>query len=56
MLTLEYDENTIRMNGFSYARYFTAKTFITKTLGSKFICNEKQEVLTWRNKLLRQAY
>ena len=40
---------------FSYGRYFTEKTIITKPLDSKFSNEEKQKILTWRNTLLRQA-
>ena len=40
---------------FSYGRYFTEKTIIAKPLDSKFNNDEKQEVLAWRNTLLRQV-
>ena len=40
---------------FFYTRYFTENPVIPKPLDSKFINEEEQEVLTWRNILLRQA-
>ena len=41
--------------GFSYGRYFTEKKTISKPLDSKFSKEEKEEILTWRNKLLSQV-
>ena len=38
----------------SYGRYFTEKKMFEKTPDCKFSNAEKQEVLTWRNTLLRQ--
>ena len=40
---------------FSYGHYFTEKTIIPKPLDSKFSNDVKQEVLTWKNTLLRQV-
>ena len=40
---------------FSYGRYFAEKTIIGKSLDSKFSNDAKQEILTWRNILLRQV-
>ena len=40
---------------FSYDCYFIDKTIIAKPLGSKFSNEEKQEILTMRNTLLRQV-
>ena len=40
---------------FSYGRYFTEKTIITKSLASKFSIDEMQKVLTFRNILLRHV-
>ena len=40
---------------FSYGRYFTEKTIIAKSLDCKFSNDEKQEVPTWRNVLLREV-
>ena len=40
---------------FLYGRYFTEKTIIKKLSDSKFNDDEKKELLTWRNMLLRQA-
>ena len=40
---------------FPYGRYFTKKTIIAKPLDSKFSNHEKQELLTWRNTLLRKV-
>ena len=34
---------------------FTGETIIAKPLDSKFSVDKKQEVLTWRNTLIRQA-
>ena len=34
---------------------FYGKTIIAKPLHSKFSSNKKQEILTWRNTLLRQV-
>ena len=48
----KYNKNECR---FSYGRYFTEKTIITKPLDSKFRNEEKQEILTWRNTLLSQV-
>ena len=48
----KYNKNECR---FSNGRYFTEKTIIAKLLDSKFSNDEKQEVLTWRNTLLRQV-
>ena len=48
----KYNKNEFR---FSYGRYFTEKTIITKLLDSKFSNEEKQEVLTWRITLLSQV-
>ena len=48
----KYNKNECR---FSYGRYFTEKTIIAKQLHCKFNNVEKQEVLTWRNTLLRQV-
>ena len=56
MLTLELAGNTAGMNVTSpYGRYFTKKTIIAKPLDSKFSNHEKQELLTWRNTLLRKV-
>ena len=38
-----------------YRRYFAEKTIIAKPLDSLFNYNEKKEVLTWRNSLLKQV-
>ena len=40
---------------FSYGRYFTEKTIITKSLASKFSIDEMQKVLTFRSILLRHV-
>ena len=48
----KYNKNECR---FLYGRYFTEKIIIAKPLGSKFNDNEKKEVLTWRNMLLKQV-
>ena len=48
----KYNKNGCR---FSYGRYITEKTIIAKPLVSKFNNDEKQEVLAWRNTLLRQV-
>ena len=40
---------------FSYGQYFTEKTIIAKPLDYRFRNDEKQEVLTWINTLLRQV-
>ena len=40
---------------FSYGRYFTEKKIIAKPLDSKFSNEEKQEILTWKKKLLRHV-
>ena len=39
----------------SYAQYFIERVIIAKLLDSKSIDDEKQEVLTWRNTLLRKV-
>ena len=38
-----------------YAQYFFERVIIAKLLDSKSIDDEKQEVLTWRNTLLRKV-
>ena len=48
----KYNKNECR---FLYGRYFAEKISIAKPLGSKFNDNEKKEVLTWRNMLLKQV-
>ena len=48
----KYNKNECR---FSYGQCFTQKTIIAKPLDSKFKDDEKKEVLTWRNMLLRQV-
>ena len=48
----KYSKNEFR---FSYGRYFTETTIIAKPLDSKFSNDEKQEILTWRNTLLRKV-
>ena len=48
----KYNKNGCR---FSYGRYITEKTIIAKPLDSKLNNDEKQEVLAWRNTLLRQV-
>ena len=40
---------------FSNGRYFTEKLIIVKEIDSKFSNDERQEVLTWRNDLLKQV-
>ena len=40
---------------FSYGRYFTEKAITAKSLDCKFCNDEKQEVSTWRNVLLREV-
>ena len=40
---------------FSYGQYFTEKTIIAKPLDFEFSNDKKQEILTWRNTLLRQV-
>ena len=40
---------------FSYGRYFTKKIIIAKPLDSELSNDEKEEVLTWRNTLLKQV-
>ena len=47
----KYNKNECR---FLYGHYFTKKTIIAKPVDSKFSNEEKQEILTWRNTLLRQ--
>ena len=47
----KYNKNECR---FFYDRYFIEKTIIAKQFDSKFSNEEKQEILTWRNKLLNQ--
>ena len=39
---------------FRFDQYFTRKRFIPKPFDSKLSISEKQEVLTWRNTLLKQ--
>ena len=53
MFTLELATNTRDECRFSYDRYFTEKTIIAKSQDSKLSNDEKQEVLTYRNTLLR---
>ena len=48
----KYNKNECQ---FSYGRYFTDKTVTAKPLDRKFSDDEKQEVLTWRNVLLKQV-
>ena len=48
----KYNKNECR---FCYGWSFTEKTIITKALDSKFSNDEKQEVFTWINTLLRQV-
>ena len=48
----KYNKNECQ---FSYGRYFTDKTVNAKPLDRKFSDDEKQEVLTWRNVLLKQV-
>ena len=43
------------MSLLSCGLYFTEKTIIAEPLDSKFSNDEKQEILTWRNTLLRQV-
>ena len=40
---------------FSYGGYFTEKTIIATPLNSQFSNDEKEEILTWRNALLKKA-
>ena len=40
---------------FSYGRYFTEKAIIAEPPDSKFSNDEKQQILRWRNTLLRQV-
>ena len=53
MFTLELATNTQDECRFSYDRYFTEKAIIAKSQDSKLSNDEKQEVLTCRNTLLR---
>ena len=48
----KYNENECR---FLCGQYFTEKTIIAKPLDSNFNDNEKKDVLTWRNTLLKQV-
>ena len=43
------------MSLLSCGLYFTEKTIIAEPLDSKFSNDEKLEILTWRNTLLRQV-
>ena len=40
---------------FSYGRYFTEKTITAKRLDSQLSNDEKEEVLTWRNTLIKKV-
>ena len=48
----KYSKNECR---FSYGRYFTEKTIIAKPIDSSLSNDEKGEVLSWRNTLLKQV-
>ena len=48
----KYYKNECR---FSYGWYFTEKAIIAKPLDSKVSNDKKKEILTWRNKLIRQV-
>ena len=48
----ECNKNEFR---FSYGRYFTEKTIIAKPLDSQLSNHTKEEVLTWRNALLKKV-
>ena len=56
MVTLELAGNTASMNkALPMVNIFLRRQLLQKPLDSKFNDNEKKEVLTWRNTLLRQV-
>ena len=56
MVTLELAGNTISMNkALPMVNILLRRQLLQKPLDSKFNDDEKKEVLTWRNTLLRQV-